>query len=82
MMDFDELWELLSDYFDEELESDICEEIDELINEDYCCSVLFNTFNKTLDLLREFEEEEIEVPEDVHRELYEVLRIEIKKKNE
>ncbi len=79
MMDFERLFELLSDYFDEELESQICNEIRELISEDFCCKSLFNTFNKTLDLCREMEAEEIEVPEGVHIRLYESLRIEIRK---
>ena len=81
-MDLEELFELLSDYIDKELESDICSEIDELINEDLYCNSLFNTFNKTLDLCREFESEEIEVPEEVHIKLYEYLRIEISKEEE
>lgn len=79
MMDYKELFELLSDYFDEELESEICAEIDRLRCEDSCCDVLFNTFNKTLDLCEEFEEE-IEVPEEIHIKLYESLKIEIIKK--
>ncbi len=33
-MDFERLFELLSDYFDEELESEICSEIDALICEE------------------------------------------------
>lgn len=82
MIDFEKLWELLSDYFDEELEPDICAEIDELLSEDLCCKALFNTFNKTLELCREMEAEEIEVPEEVHLRLYEFLRIEIRKKEE
>jgi len=82
MIDFKKLCQLLTDYFDEELESDICAEIDELVSEDFGCKVLFNTFNKTLQLLREMEEEEIEVPEEVHIRLYEFLRIEIRKEEE
>ena len=81
-MDFERLFELLSDYFDEELESEICNEIDELISEDPCCKTLFNTFSRTLDLCRETEAEEIEVPEEVHITLYESLRIEIRRKRE
>ena len=81
-MDFDKLFELLSDYFDEELEYEICSEIDALICEDSCCKALFNTFNRTLDLCREMEAEEIEVPGEVHITLYESLRIEIRKKKE
>lgn len=82
MIDFRRLCELLTDYFDEELESDICTEIDELVSEDFGCKVLFNTFNKTLELCKEMEEEEIEVPEEVHIKLYEFLKIEIRKEEE
>ena len=81
-MDFERLFELLSDYFDEQLESEICSEIDALICEDSCCKALFNTFNRTLDLCREMEAEEIEVPGEVHITLYESLRIEIRRKKE
>jgi len=81
MIDFKRLCELLTDYFDEELESDICSEIDELVSEDFGCKVLFNTFNKTLQLCEEMEEE-IEVPEEVHIRLYEFLKIEIRREEE
>jgi len=80
MIDFDKLCELLSDYFDEELEHDICAEIDELVSEDFCSEVLFNTFAKTIEWCREIEGEEIEVPEEVRVRLYEFLEIEIRKK--
>ncbi len=82
MMDFKKLSELLSDYFDEELESDICAEIDELVNEDSCCRSLFNTFNKTLDLCKELEAEEIAFSEEMHIRFYEFLKIEIRKEKE
>jgi hypothetical protein len=78
-MDFKKLCKLLSAYFDEELESNICAEIDELVNEDFGCKVLFNTFNKTIELCKELQEE-IEVPEEVHIRLYEFLKIEMRKK--
>ncbi len=82
MIDFKKLCELLTDYFDEELESDICSEIDELVSEDFGCRVLFNTFNKTLQLCKEMEEEQIEVPEEIHIELYEFLKLEMEKEEE
>lgn len=81
MIDFKKLCQLLTDYFEEELESDICAEIDELVSEDFGCKVLFNTFNKTLQLCKEMEEE-MEVPEEVHIRLYEFLKIEIRKEEE
>lgn len=80
-MDLEKLLELLSDYFDEELEPEICAEIHKTANQDSCCRTLFNTFGKTLELLNELNEEEIEVPETTHVALYEYLRIEIKKKS-
>lgn len=80
MIDLEKLCELLSEYFDEELAPDVCAEIDELICEDSCCEVLFNTFHRTIQLCREFEAEEIEVPEEVHIRLCQSLKIEIKKK--
>ncbi len=82
MIDFKKLCQLLSDYVDGELESDICAEVDELVSEDFVCKVLFDTFSKTIELIKEIEAEEIEIPEDVHISLLEVLRIEIEKKEE
>jgi N-glycosylase/DNA lyase len=75
MIDFEEFWSLLSDYFDEELDRDICEEIDEFMGEDIFCENLFNTFRRTVDMCREIEM--IDVPEEVHRELYTFLKIQI-----
>lgn len=80
MMDYLMLCELLSNYFDDELERDICEEIDLLIEENFACQSLFNTFNKTLELCLEMEEEEFEVPEEVHIRLFEFIRIETSKR--
>jgi hypothetical protein len=83
MIDLEELFWLLSDYLDEELESDLCAEINQLINDDLDCLAFFNTFNKTLELCRELEEleeEEIEVPQEIHIKLYESLKIEFRKK--
>jgi len=82
MIDFKKLCELLSDYFDGELESDICAEVDELVSKDFGCKVLFNTFNKTIELFEEMEAEEIEVPGEVHIRFHEFLRIEIRKEEE
>ncbi len=81
-MDFNELCALLSDYFDEELSADICEEIRELICDDCCCQTMFNTFDKTLHLCNALCHEELDVPEDVHIELIECLHIEIEKDQE
>lgn len=80
MIDFEELFMLLSGYFDEDLENDLIDEINELIDEDLWCQAFFNTFNRTLELcheLEEEEEEEMEVPKDVHMQLFESIRIEI-----
>lgn len=77
MIDFEKLISLLSEYIDEELERDICDEIDELMNEDICCRYMFNTLEKTVDLCHEIEI--FDVPEEVHIELYRVIKIEIDK---
>lgn len=82
MMDFKDFCEFLSDYFDHELESDMCAEIDELVCDDCFCKAMFDTFDKTLDLCRQIEEEMMEVPEDVHIHLCEILKIEIRKKQD
>ena len=80
MIDFDRLWQLLSDYLDEELELDLCSEIDQLIKEDLMCHAFFNTFNKTIELCRKLESEEIDIPQTIHLQLYHSLKIEIRKK--
>ena len=77
-MEIRNLCDLLSDYFDEELEPGICAEIEQVICEDCCCRILFNTFDKTLRLCRELCCEELDVPENIHTHLYEYLEIEIK----
>ena len=77
MIDFDELFDLLSDYFDHDLESELCAEIDQMLNEDLWLQSFFHTFNKTLELCHELECEEIEVPRETHIRLYEVLYIEM-----
>lgn len=78
MIDLKELCELLSDYFDEELDSDICDEVEKLMDRDFRCESLCNTFSKTIELCRELEEEEeMDVPEEIHIQLHEFLRVEI-----
>ncbi|MFH1784017.1 MAG: hypothetical protein ABH868_03875 [bacterium] len=77
MMDFKNFCQFLSDYMENELEADICRDMEELMGEDFCCRCMLKTFNKTLELCREMEQEMIEVPEHVHIRLYEVLHIEI-----
>lgn len=74
-MDFRELCNLLSDYFDHDLDSEICSEIEEFICADNECRTLFNTFQETIHLSQEIEE--IEVPQEVHIKLYRSLRITI-----
>lgn len=79
MIDFDELFQLLSDYFDEDLEAQLCAEIDQMFNEELWFHSFFNTFHRTIDLCYELESEEIEVPQETHIQLFEVLRIEMAK---
>ena len=82
MIDFRELCRLLSDYCDQELESELCSEIEELIKRDFFSETLFSTFRKTLDLCREMEEEMVEVPREVHLKFSQFLRIEIIERRE
>ncbi|OIO73289.1 MAG: hypothetical protein AUJ85_08480 [Elusimicrobia bacterium CG1_02_37_114] len=78
MIDFDRLMSLLSGYIDEDLDRNICDEINELIEEDVCCRYMFNTLEKTIDLCHDIEM--LDVPEEVHIELYRIIKIEISKK--
>ncbi len=77
MIDFEELFMLLSYYFDHDLEEDLIDEIDELVEADLWSQAFFNTFCKTMELCHELEEEELEVPEEVHYRLFESIRLEI-----
>ena len=47
------------------------EEMDKLIEQDTCCLALFNTMKKTIQLCHELEE--MEVPQDIHTELFRKL---------
>lgn len=76
-MNFDELLYIISDYFDRELESEICSEIEEFICIDAECRTLFNTFQETINLCHEIEE--LEVPRDVHVKLCMSLHIKIER---
>ena len=75
MIDFEQFWQMLSDYIDEELEKDIYEEFDDMICEVAECEHLFNTLQKTLHICHEMEM--VEVPEEVHVELHRVLQVEM-----
>ena len=77
-MEFTSFCNLLSDYFDNELDPGICAEIEQVICEDCCCQTLFNTFDKTLKLCKELCCEELDVPEKIQTSLYEYLEIQIK----
>ena len=74
-MDIRELFQLISDYLDRELEPDISSEIEEFICLDQECRTLVNTFRETINLC--YEIEDLEVPEQVHIKLYQFLQIEI-----
>jgi len=61
----------------EELEEEILKEFDEvekLIDEDICCRTIFNTLKRTVQLCQKLQEEE--VPEEVHKALFEKLDLE------
>lgn len=77
-MNCEDIYLLLSDYFDEELDSEICDGIEEHISTCRYCESLFDTFSKTLDLCKEIEL--LEVPQEVHIRISRSIRIEIKKR--
>ncbi|MFH1351978.1 MAG: hypothetical protein ABIH68_00185 [bacterium] len=66
-----DIFDGMEDFFN----ADIFEEMDDMIRKDSCCSTLFNTLCKTIDLCHEIDE--MEVPEDVHENLFRILDIKI-----
>ncbi len=72
-----DIFELLSDYLDEELESDLYTEIEEHLEECPHCIPFVNTYRRTVTLCQSIEI--IEVPGEVHLKLWQTLRKEIRK---
>ena len=78
MMDFEDIFDLISDYIDRELESDICCEIEKFIFSHEECRCFMESFSETVRLCNSIQD--IEVPEDTHVRLYRSLKIKIKKR--
>ncbi len=74
-MDCEELFFILSDYFDQELEMELYDEMEEHIKTCCYCEFLFDTFSKTLELCSEMEQ--LEVSPEVHLRIIQLIRIEI-----
>ncbi len=72
-----DIFDLLCDYLDEELEDEICTEIEEHFEECPYCTPFFNTYQQTITLCQSTEI--VEVPGKVHIRLWRALRKEIKK---
>jgi hypothetical protein len=79
-MEYKDFCDFLSAYLDRELDADICAEIDQMLEEDCYCQSLFDTFDKTIWLCQQIEQEMIDVPEEVHIRLIQVIRTEVRKK--
>ena len=77
MVECKEIYELLSDLIDRELERSLEDEILEHLTHCECCSPFIHTLTKTVSLCRSIEVEE--VPEEVDEEFWQVIRIEIRK---
>lgn len=72
-----DIFELFSDYLDEELESDLFAEIEEHLEECKHCTSFFHTYQRTVTLCQSIEI--VEVPDKVHLKLWRTLRKEIRK---
>jgi len=78
MVNCKEIYRLLSDFIDDELDYEFEREIEQHLNTCKCCLSLINTFRKTINLFNEIET--IEVPEKTHKQLWKAIRIEIYEK--
>ena len=66
------------DIFDEMEEffnRDICAEMDEMVSDNDCCCTMYKTLCKTIELCHCMDE--MDVPNQIHEKLFEVLEIEI-----
>jgi len=77
MVECKEILELLSELIDGELEHGLEAEILEHLGHCECCSPFIHTFKRTVTLCRSIET--IDVPEEVHEEFWQVIRVEIRK---
>ena len=74
-----DIFDLLSDFIDEEIDMDFGEEIEQHMHSCPCCRHFFNTFRKTVDLFEHFEM--VDVPEETHERLIHTIEIEIREHN-
>ncbi|MBN2406282.1 MAG: hypothetical protein JXJ19_01165 [Elusimicrobia bacterium] len=76
-MDFEDIFRLISDYIDRELEADICSEMEEFFCMHEECRCFLDSFSETVRLCNSIQD--MDVPEDVHVRLYKSLKITIRK---
>lgn len=77
-MKCNEIFEKLGDYLDQELEGDICAEIESHIKDCEPCIAFINTLKKTVELFHNVSEpREPHIPKPVSTNLMEFLRKEI-----
>ena len=77
MVNCKELYRFISDFIDEDLDAVFEEEMMEHISECEHCRSMFNTLRKTKQLLYNYEM--VELPEETHTHLMEVIHIEIRR---
>ena len=79
-MDLNELFKLISEYIDEDLDRRACSDIEESLRMDCDCRTFFNTFQKTVAMCRMIEKRK--VPKKVHYILYRRLHIRIRREED
>ena len=70
-MDYEDFFELLSDFMDDDMDFDLFDEIEETLLEDEFCYHYFNTFRKTVEICHQIELQE--VPEAVHYRIIQII---------
>ena len=73
-------WKLISEYFDSDKDFDINAEIERFIYDDPDVRAFFNNFDKTLQLCNQIEADQLNVPDAIHVQLIQSLRVENTKK--
>jgi len=74
MIDEKKFWKLLSEYFDDDFDFFTHSEVERFILDDPDIRAFFHTLSKTVELTQQIEPVEINVPEQIHIQLYQVLR--------
>ncbi len=75
-----EIKKLICDQMGADLDDQVCEELQQYMDECPECKVLFDSVNKVVKLYRHYEEDQ-DVPEDVSRRLFKVLNLKPEEKN-